>query len=87
MLHHRGKDSLNESSQREKKLISTGKVIEKVKGHSKLEALYKHPLYNLPRPDPQDDDWLLRVKTNEDVRDTRSEEEEWEDAINNDSKW
>ncbi|KAG7262794.1 hypothetical protein CRUP_025360 [Coryphaenoides rupestris] len=40
---------------------------------SKLEALFGHPLYNLPRPQAQDDDWLLRVKTGE-------EEEEEEEA-------
>uniref|UniRef100_A0A7N5ZTU5 FAM20 C-terminal domain-containing protein n=1 Tax=Anabas testudineus TaxID=64144 RepID=A0A7N5ZTU5_ANATE len=65
---------------------SSAKLILKVKGHSKLEALFKHPLYNLPYPEPQEDDWLLRVKTNEEVRDT-SEEDEWEDDLNNDSKW
>lgn len=80
MLHHRGRLSLNESTERKQKLIL------KVKGHSKLEALFKHPLYNLPYPEPQEDDWLLRVKTNEEVRDT-SEEDEWEDDLNNDSKW
>lgn len=87
MLHHRSRNTLNESTEREKKLISAGKVTQKVKGHSKLEALFKHPLYNLPRPEPQEDDWLLRVKTTEDAKDTRSEEEEWEDDIINDSKW
>lgn len=71
----------------DKKLIGAGKVIQKVKGRSKQEALFRHPLYNLPRPELQEDDWLLRVKTNEYARDTGSEEEEREDAINNDSQW
>lgn len=62
-------------------------MIQKVKGRSKQEALFRHPLYNLPRPELQEDDWLLRVKTNEYARDTGSEEEEREDAINNDSQW
>ncbi|KAL4658115.1 extracellular serine/threonine protein kinase FAM20C-like [Arapaima gigas] len=31
-------------------------------GSSKLQALFKHPLYNLPHPAPTEDDWLLRVK-------------------------
>ncbi|XP_070779358.1 extracellular serine/threonine protein kinase FAM20C-like [Enoplosus armatus] len=81
------KDSFKDATEREKKLIGDGKVIPKVKGHSKLEALFKHPLYNLPRPEPQEDDWLLRVKTNEYARDTGNEEEEREDAISNDSEW
>ena len=56
-------------------------------GGSKLEALFSHPLYNLPRPETQEDDWLLRVKTSEDEdeeeeeeRDTGGEEEEEEDS-------
>lgn len=71
----------------DKKLIGAGKVIQKVKGRSKLEVLFKHPLYNLPRPELQEDDWLLRVKTNEYGKDTESDEEEGEDALNNDSQW
>lgn len=55
------------------------------KGPSKLEALFKHSLYNLPQPDLQADDWLLRVKTNKDERDSGSEEEDGEDS--NDSQW
>lgn len=62
-------------------------MIERVKNHDKLEALFKHPLYNLPRPELQEDDWLLRVKPNEHARDTGSEEEEREDVINSDSEW
>ncbi|XP_052447099.1 extracellular serine/threonine protein kinase FAM20C [Carassius gibelio] len=30
---------------------------------AKLEALYSHPLYNLPTPPLADGDWLLRVRT------------------------
>lgn len=89
-LHHKGKDLFSWATEREKKLIGAGdskKVIQKVKGRSKLEALFNHPLYNLPHPDPQEDDWLLRVKTDEDARDTGSEEEVRENAINDDSQW
>uniref|UniRef100_A0A7N8WXP8 Family with sequence similarity 20 member C, like n=1 Tax=Mastacembelus armatus TaxID=205130 RepID=A0A7N8WXP8_9TELE len=57
--HHVGKGSLGEAAEQEKTLIGAGKVIQKVKGHSKLEALFRHPLYNLPRPEPQKDDCLL----------------------------
>ncbi|XP_034448075.1 extracellular serine/threonine protein kinase FAM20C-like isoform X1 [Hippoglossus hippoglossus] len=77
----KGTDSVAE---RDKKLIGAGRVIPKVKGHSALEALFNHPLYNLPRPEPHQDDWLLRVKTTEDAG---SEEEEQEDDINSDSQW
>lgn len=84
---HKGEDSLTEAAERGKKVIGAGGRIQKVKGRSELEALFKHPLYNLPRPELQDDDWLLRVKTAGDAKDTQSEEEEWEGAINSDSKW
>lgn len=61
--------------------------MQKVTGHSKLEALFEHPLYNLPRPELQGDDWLLRVKTHEDASETGSEEQEREDDITSDSQW
>lgn len=32
-------------------------------GLSKLEALFDHPLYNMPGPPVHEDDWLLRVKS------------------------
>lgn len=56
------KDSFSDATDKEKKLIGAGKLIEKVKGRDKLEALFKHPLYNVPLPELQGDDWLLRVK-------------------------
>uniref|UniRef100_A0A674AV05 Family with sequence similarity 20 member C, like n=1 Tax=Salmo trutta TaxID=8032 RepID=A0A674AV05_SALTR len=31
-------------------------------GMSKLEALFSHPLYNMPTPPIHEDDWLLKVK-------------------------
>ncbi|XP_031176539.1 extracellular serine/threonine protein kinase FAM20C-like [Sander lucioperca] len=86
-LHRKEKDSISDATEREKKLIGARKGIQKVKGHSKLEALFKHPLYNLPRPELQDDDWLLRVKTNEHKSDRGSEEEEMKEANDNDSQW
>ncbi|XP_035510910.1 extracellular serine/threonine protein kinase FAM20C-like [Morone saxatilis] len=84
-LHPKEKDSFSDATEREKKLIGSVKVIQKVKSGSKLEALFKHPLYNLPRPELLQDDWLLRVKTNEHAGDTGSEEGRSEDAINSDS--
>uniref|UniRef100_UPI003AADD8BF extracellular serine/threonine protein kinase FAM20C-like n=1 Tax=Centroberyx gerrardi TaxID=166262 RepID=UPI003AADD8BF len=90
MLHHHGKASFNDVTEREKELTGAkmaAEVIKKVKGHSKLEALFSHLLYNLPRPEPQEDDWLLRVRTGEDGRDTGIEEEEREDSDTKDSEW
>ncbi len=86
-LHPADKDSFNDATEGENKLIGAGKLFQKVRGRSKLEALFKHPLYNLPRPDLQEDDWLLRVKKEEETRHTGSEEEEGEDAGNSDSQW
>ncbi|KAF3700436.1 Extracellular serine/threonine protein kinase FAM20C [Channa argus] len=87
MFPHKGRNSFNEAFEREKKLIGARKMPQKVKGHSKVEALFQHPLYNLPRPELQEEDWLLKVKTNKDASNAGSEEEEWEDGISNDSKW
>ncbi|XP_044186100.1 extracellular serine/threonine protein kinase FAM20C-like [Thunnus albacares] len=87
LLHHKERDSLADTTEREKKLIGDGKLIQKVKGRSKLEALFEHLLYNLPSPELQEDDWLLRVKTHEDARETGSEEDKREDAITSDSQW
>ncbi|KAM8844911.1 extracellular serine/threonine protein kinase FAM20C-like isoform 2-T6 [Spinachia spinachia] len=86
--HALNANSSSDATEREKKLIAAGKG-QRAKSPSKLEELFKHPLYNLPRPQLQDDDWLLRVKTNEHVRDGESEEEEGEgeDAILNESQW
>ncbi|XP_028454923.1 extracellular serine/threonine protein kinase FAM20C [Perca flavescens] len=86
-LHRKEKDSISDATEREKKLIGARKGIQKVKGHSKLEALFEHPLYNLPRPELQDDDWLLMLKTNEHSSDRGSEEEEMKEANEYDSQW
>ncbi|XP_020782917.2 extracellular serine/threonine protein kinase FAM20C [Boleophthalmus pectinirostris] len=54
----------------------------KVRGRSKLDELFNHPLYNLSHPELQEDDWLLRVKA--------EEEEEKSDNLNDsnlESNW
>nr|XP_057905679.1 extracellular serine/threonine protein kinase FAM20C-like [Doryrhamphus excisus] len=66
----------------EKKVVN-----QVVKIDSKLEALYLHPLYNLPGPELLEDDWLLRVKTNEDARDTDNGGDDKEEGIDSDSRW
>ncbi|KAM6905364.1 extracellular serine/threonine protein kinase FAM20C-like [Xenentodon cancila] len=80
---HKGTGSFSDASTKAKNLNGAEKLMQK----KKLEELFKHPLYNLPRPELQPDDWLLRVKSDEDVRDPESKEEETENSIINDSGW
>ncbi|XP_037333110.1 extracellular serine/threonine protein kinase FAM20C [Pungitius pungitius] len=84
--HTLSANTSTDASERQAKLMAAGKG-PRVKSLSKVEELFKHPLYNLPRPPLQDDDWLLRVKTNEHAGDGGSEEEEKEDAVLNESQW
>ncbi|KAM4530054.1 extracellular serine/threonine protein kinase FAM20C-like [Odontesthes bonariensis] len=83
VFDHKGNGSFSEAAEKAKKL--TGEA--KQKSHSKLEELFKHPLYNLPHAELQQDDWLLRLKTDEDATDTSSQEEETEDSIPSDGEW
>ncbi|XP_030638738.1 extracellular serine/threonine protein kinase FAM20C [Chanos chanos] len=39
---------------------------------TKLEALFDHPLYNLPQPPLEEEDWLLRVKAKANVAERES---------------
>lgn len=82
-VHPKEKHFFSDATEKEEKLIGT----QLLKSNSKLEALFKHPLYNLPHPEVQEDDWLLRVKPDEKAKDTGSEEKEREDAIIIDSEW
>ncbi|MBN3295116.1 FA20C kinase, partial [Amia calva] len=43
---------------------------------ARLQALFQHPLYNLPQPQLMEDDWLLRVKSK--VKESNSNTQEWE---------
>ncbi|XP_011602005.2 uncharacterized protein isoform X1 [Takifugu rubripes] len=79
-----GEDSFSGS---EKKLTGGGRAAQEVKGRARLEALFRHPLYNLPRPPLQEDDWLLRVRTSEQTEDGEHEGYEEEEAISADSEW
>uniref|UniRef100_A0A673KT53 Family with sequence similarity 20 member C, like n=1 Tax=Sinocyclocheilus rhinocerous TaxID=307959 RepID=A0A673KT53_9TELE len=51
------------------KMATAGSVTQEVETDgtaddpAKLEALYSHPLYNLPTPPVSDGDWLLKVRT------------------------
>lgn len=67
------KDSFGDATDKVKKLKGAWKLIEKVKGQDKLEVLFKHPLYNVPLPELQGDDWLLRVKQHVHAKDTESD--------------
>lgn len=65
---------------RGKQLIGGGKAAEEVRGHSKLEALFRHPLYNLPRPQLQEDDWLLQLTTSGQVQEEGLGRNDWDDS-------
>lgn len=79
-----GDDSV---SGEEKRLTGGGRAAREVKGRSKLDALFGHPLYSPPRPQLQEDDWLLRVRTGEHKQDEGREDQEEEEAISADSEW
>ncbi|TNN46840.1 Extracellular serine/threonine protein kinase FAM20C [Liparis tanakae] len=85
-FRHEENHSFGEATERGNTPIGAGKG-QKVHGRFKLEELFEHPLYNLPRPALQDNDWLLRVKKKEHMRDEGSEEEEGEEIIDDDSQW
>lgn len=86
LTHLKGKDSWNVTFEKEKKLIAVEKLIPEVRGPDALEALFNHPLYNLPQPELQEDDWLLKLKESKDVTEKGSEEESEEEALD-DSQW
>ncbi|XP_041831492.1 extracellular serine/threonine protein kinase FAM20C-like isoform X2 [Melanotaenia boesemani] len=83
-FNHKRIGLFNKATEKAKKLIEAGNV--KQTGRSKLEELFKHPLYNLPRPKLEQDDWLLRVKTDEEAKETGSQEEEEKNSITDDSE-
>ncbi|XP_034047236.1 extracellular serine/threonine protein kinase FAM20C-like [Thalassophryne amazonica] len=85
LFQQRGNDSFIDVAETEKNQAAARHSIKKVKGHSKLEALFNHPLYNMPCPELQDDDWLLRMKTEEDGKDTESQEVQSEEE--GDGEW
>ncbi|XP_049602132.1 extracellular serine/threonine protein kinase FAM20C [Syngnathus scovelli] len=64
----------------EKKMMGGGKLNQVMEEASKLEALFKHPLYNLPEIGLLEDDWLLRVKKNEDKEDAIDSDTQWQSA-------
>ncbi|XP_053708292.1 extracellular serine/threonine protein kinase FAM20C [Synchiropus splendidus] len=66
-------DRRHDSAAEARKLMSAEEVGAVAKGGSKLEALFQHPLYNLPLPELQEDDWLMRLKSEEE---DSSEEED-----------
>ncbi|XP_041720332.1 extracellular serine/threonine protein kinase FAM20C [Coregonus clupeaformis] len=77
--------------EKDKKLIvakMATKVSQQVSSRSKLEALFSHPLYNLPRPHLQEDDWLLKLKPKKKGEDSEEEDEEEDsDKSSEDSEW
>uniref|UniRef100_A0A671MTT8 Family with sequence similarity 20 member C, like n=1 Tax=Sinocyclocheilus anshuiensis TaxID=1608454 RepID=A0A671MTT8_9TELE len=61
--------SIQNTSTPTSKMATAGSVTQEVETDgtaddlAKLEALYSHPLYNLPTPPVSDGDWLLKVRT------------------------
>lgn len=86
-FENEGIDSFSEDLERARKLIGVGKVSPAERGRSKLQELFKHPLYNLPRPKQQEDDWLLRLKTDAEAEDIEKEEKANRDSATSDSDW
>ncbi|XP_024127602.1 extracellular serine/threonine protein kinase FAM20C [Oryzias melastigma] len=79
-----GEEALRAETDEEKEQTRLQNLNQRGKGRSRLEELFRHPLYNLPRPPMQQDDWLLRVKTDEEEK---GSEEEEEDFLPHDSEW
>uniref|UniRef100_A0A8C8GC92 FAM20 C-terminal domain-containing protein n=1 Tax=Oncorhynchus tshawytscha TaxID=74940 RepID=A0A8C8GC92_ONCTS len=77
--------------EKDKKLIQTKmatKVSQRISSRSKLEALFSHPLYNLPRKHLLEDDWLLKLKPKNKGGDSEEEDEEEDsDKSSEDSEW
>lgn len=57
------KATFGNAAGKERKLAAARKLIEKVKSQDKLEALFRHRLYNLPLPELREEDKLLLVKS------------------------
>ncbi|XP_019906244.2 extracellular serine/threonine protein kinase FAM20C isoform X2 [Esox lucius] len=88
-IDHRDKASFDMAVEtgKDRKLIGAGTATKMAHGHSKLEALFSHPLYNLPWPPLLEDDWLLKLKPKK-KNGEDSKEEEWEsDKSSEDSEW
>ncbi|XP_029612715.1 extracellular serine/threonine protein kinase FAM20C-like [Salmo trutta] len=94
-IDHKVEASFNivNEKEKDKKLIQTKmatKVVsgQRVSNHSKLEALFSHPLYNLPRKHLLEDDWLLKLKPKNKGEDSEEEDEEEDsDKSSEDSEW
>ncbi|CDQ72161.1 unnamed protein product [Oncorhynchus mykiss] len=78
-------------TEKDKKLIQTKmatKVSQWISSRSKLEALFSHPLYNLPRKHLLEDDWLLKLKPKNKGGDSEEEDEEEDsDKSSEDTNW
>ncbi|XP_055752891.1 extracellular serine/threonine protein kinase FAM20C-like [Salvelinus fontinalis] len=92
-IDHKVEASVNivNEKEKDKKLIQTKmatKVSQRVSSRSKLEALFSHPLYNLPRKHLLEDDWLLKLKPKNKGGDSEEEDEEEDsDKSSEDSEW
>ncbi|KAM4717092.1 extracellular serine/threonine protein kinase FAM20C-like [Anableps anableps] len=84
---HEQNGSFSQDSEKANKLIGAEKMSPKERGRSKLEELFQHELYNLPRPKLQEDDWLLRLKTDAEAEEIENGEKAKGDSITSDSDW
>lgn len=66
------KATFGNAAGKERKLTAARKLIEKVKRQDKLEALFRHRLYNLPLPELRDEDKLLLVMSQPVEKDSSS---------------
>lgn len=66
------KATFGNAAGKERKLTAARKLIEKVKRRDKLEALFRHRLYNLPLPELRDEDRLLLVMSQPVEKDSSS---------------
>lgn len=92
-IDHKAEASFNmvKEKEKDKNLIGTKmaiKVSQQVHSRPKLEALFSHPLYNLPHPHLLEDDWLLKLKSKNKGEDSEEEDEEEDsDKSSEDSEW
>lgn len=68
------KVTFGDAAAKESQLIAARKLIAKVKSRDKLEALFRHRLYNLPRPEPREEDQLLLARSQPIEKDSESYE-------------
>lgn len=70
----RAKVAFGEAAAKESNSVAAKKLMEKFKSQDKLELLFRHRLYNLPRPAQREADKLLLVNSQPPEKDSESYE-------------